>query len=132
MSDGICYLDSSALVKLVVREPETDPLLAFLRMQPRQVTSRVATVEVPRAVARRGPAGWQTAADVLASLDLVELDGALALAAAAVEPVSLRTLDAIHLATALALRDDLAAVVSYDHRLVDAARAAGLPVVSPA
>lgn len=132
MSDGICYLDSSALVKMVIQEPETEPLLAFLRMQPRQVTSRLATVEVPRAVARRGPAGLQRAADVLASLDLVELDGALALAAAAVEPVNLRTLDAIHIATALALRDDLVAVVSYDHRLVAAARAAGLQVVSPA
>lgn len=132
MSDGFCYLDSSALVKLVVPEPETDPLLAFLRMQPRQVTSRLATIEVPRALARRGPTGQPKAVDLLASMDLVELDHELALAAAVVEPVGLRTLDAIHLATAMALRDDLSAVVSYDRRLVDAARAAGLLVLSPA
>jgi predicted nucleic acid-binding protein len=65
------------------------------------------------------------------AVDLFDLDAGILEAAASVQPVGLRTLDAIHLATALSLRDDLAAVVSYDRRLAEAALAAGLPVVSP-
>jgi hypothetical protein len=68
----------------------------------------------------------------LAHLDLVDLDAELVDTAAVVQPASLRTLDAIHLAGALRMGADLSALVTYDQRLVDAARAAGLPVVSPA
>jgi len=126
-----CYLDASALVKLVVTERETEALRAYLGGHSRHVTSMVAAVEVPRAVARLE----LDAADQLAALRermvFTDLDETILTAAAGVEPASLRTLDAIHLATALYIRSDLAAVVTYDRRLADAAQAAGLPVVAP-
>lgn len=63
---------------------------------------------------------------------IVELDETIASAAARVEPPSLRSLDAIQLASALAIGEELEAVVTYDRRMADAARAAGLAVMAPA
>jgi predicted nucleic acid-binding protein len=87
-------------------------------------------------LARRGPdsytAGAATLAETLEGLVIVELDESMASIAATVEPSQLRSLDAIHLASALALGPDLETFVSYDARLADAARAAGLTVVAPA
>jgi uncharacterized protein len=68
---------------------------------------------------------------VLAGIELIELDDPIARAAGEMHPASLRSLDAIHLASALALGDELAAFVTYDARLADAARSAGLPVIAP-
>jgi len=131
-----CYLDASALVKLVTREVETDALRDHLLRYSSRATSRVAAVEVPRALARRGAesvsVGGEAVAEALDGLMVVELDEAIASAAANLEPVSLRSLDAIHLASALAIRDDLDALITYDLRLADAARAAGLTVIAPA
>ena len=126
-----CYLDSSALVKLVITESETPALAAFLRDYPRRITSVVAAVEVPRAVARLGLGTPEELAALERDLYFVDLDQSLVAAAATVAPMGLRTLDAIHLATALLLRPDLGALVTYDRRLADAAQAAGLEVVSP-
>jgi predicted nucleic acid-binding protein len=96
------------------------------------VTSSVAEVEVSLAVRRRGLAGGeQRARDVLADVSLIACDGRVIASAAAVEPSTLRALDAIHLATALSVQDDLHAFVTYDRRLAEAGRAAGLEVVSP-
>jgi predicted nucleic acid-binding protein len=127
----VCYLDASALVKLIVSERETPALLTYLADLPKRLTSVVSAVEVPRAAARRGLAAADQLAYLGDAVDLFDLDAGILEAAASVQPVGLRTLDAIHLATALSLRDDLAAVVSYDRRLAEAALAAGLPVVSP-
>jgi len=131
-----CYLDTSAIVKLAIRETETDALRVHLTQYDTRATSRLATVEVPRALARRGPdsvaAGAEPLAQVLGSLQLVELDGAVARHAAELRPAALRSLGAIHLASALALGDELGAVVTYDARLASAARAAGLRVIAPA
>jgi predicted nucleic acid-binding protein len=131
-----CYLDASAIVKLAIRETETDVLRAHLTQYDTRATSRLATVEVPRALARRGAdsvaAGAEAVAQVLGSLQLVELDAALARHAAELHPTALRSLDAIHLASALALGEGLGAVFTYDARLASAARAAGLTVIAPA
>lgn len=124
------YLDSSALVKLVVEEPESEDLRTFVGDRV-VVSSTVARTEVIRAVARAEPERVSAAEKVLAETSLIIIDGPLASAAAWVEPASIRSLDAIHLATARRLEVGLEALVTYDRRMVDAARMAGLRVASP-
>ena len=125
------YLDSSALVKLVVAEAETDPLIAYLRTRPTQVTSRIATVEVGRAVGRHGGVDAGRALAVLEQVTLIELDQEVADRASGLAPATMRSLDAIHLATAIGLRRDLDALITYDARLAAAAAVHGLPVTAP-
>ncbi len=131
-----CYLDASALVKLVTDEAETAALRAHLATFTSRSTSRLATVEVPRALARKGVASVAVAAEAwqrtIQGLVVIELERQIGEAAAAVAPATLRSLDAVHLATALSLGAELDAFVTYDARLADAARAAGLTVVAPA
>jgi predicted nucleic acid-binding protein len=130
----LVYLDTSALVKLVVTEPESTALLARLGAWPRRVSSALALTELPRALqwAGFGAGARRRAREVLGRLDLVDLDRRILLAAATLEPSTLRTLDAIHLAMALAVREDLDAMVTYDRRLGAAAERAHLEVVTPA
>lgn len=125
------YLDASALVKLVAWEAETDALVAFLRANPGHVTSVVGLVEVRRAAARRPGVDGQQVERVLGRVATIGLDPALVAAAGAIGSAGFRTLDAIHLASAALLDDDLDALVTYDHRLADAAEAIGLPSASP-
>jgi predicted nucleic acid-binding protein len=131
-----CYLDASAIVKLATLEPETDALREQLGRYDNRITSRIATVEVPRALARRGAesvaVGSEPIREVLMNLQLVELDESIAAGAAELGPPGLRSLDAIHLASALAIGEELTALVTYDARLALAARAAGLIVMAPA
>lgn len=124
------YLDSSAIVKLIAHEPETAALFEVVRGDPDVVSSQFAVTEVIRAVARAG-GGTTRATSVLDGIALVPVDGAILRDAASLKPRSLRTLDAIHLATALTLGRDLDAVITYDQRLGAAAVRAGLTVSSP-
>lgn len=133
------YLDSSALVKLVVEEAESLPLRQWLAQQPdSRVSSILARVEVRRAVARVAPAGEaaastaQAARDLVSRLDLLWLGPEVLDLAASLGPSSMRSLDAIHLASAALLRDELTAFVAYDARLLEAAAGLRLPVVRPA
>ena len=128
------YLDSSALVKLVVAEPESPALLKLLRAWPIRVSSALSLAEVPRALRRAGfsAGARRRARDVLARINLVDIDRRVLAGAAALDPTALRTLDAIHLATALSIREDLQAVVTYDRRLTAAAQRAQLEVLAPA
>jgi len=130
---SLLYLDSSALVKLVVAEPETPALLEFLAEWPHRVSSALARVEVLRAVkrTRAGSAVRRRANRVLARVALIRIDDPVLAGAARVAPPELRTLDAIHLATAQSL-DDLAGIVTYDQRLRRAASRARFKVWSPA
>jgi predicted nucleic acid-binding protein len=128
----VAYLDASALVKLVVYEKETAALSRFVSSADRFATSRVGVVETTRAAARRDRFDQDRLERVLLAIEVVEIDERIANEAAAIVPPALRTLDAIHLATALALADEVEAFVTYDVRLADAARSLGLPVVSPA
>lgn len=125
------YLDASALVKLVIREAASDALRRYLADGPPLYSSRVASVEVRRAVARQAE---RDAAEqvtlLLATVRFVELDEPMSRVAAGVSP-TLRTLDAIHLASALSIADGLKAVVAYNVRLAAAARNAGLTVQTP-
>lgn len=127
------YLDTSALVKLVSAEAETDALLAWAHEHDSALaTSRLARTELVRAVRRSHPGLLGRALEVLATLYLLEIPPSAFDAAAHLEPPGLRSLDAIHLATAMRLGDQLAGVVSYDARLNEAARRLGIRVVSPA
>jgi predicted nucleic acid-binding protein len=126
------YLDTSALVKLVVAEPQSTALRRWLRMADRQpVSCDLARTELLRAVRRGAPGRAVQARAVLDSLTLLTVPTALFEEAGRLEPASLRTLDAIHLAAALDLGDDLDAIVSYDERLAAAAEANGIPVLAP-
>lgn len=128
---GVCYLDASACVKLVSPEPESDALVDYLRHHPEQVTSVVADVEVARAAARLGPIAAQGARLLFDTVTLVPLTAEVRELARTMPPLTLRSLDAIHLATASALGPDLGGLVAYDRRLLDAAADLGLPVASP-
>lgn len=127
------YLDSSALVKLVVLEPESAPLRAFLRTHVLRMSSALAEVEVPRALRRAGygAAEHRRAIEMLARIALVDIDRQILRSAAALGPPGLRSLDAIHLATALSVSQDLAGIVTYDERLSVAAGDAGVAVWAP-
>ena len=129
------YLDSSALVKLVEREAESDALRRYLRRHgdDERVTSALARVEVVLAVRAGGPAAVAHARRLLARVHQVTLDRALLDAAAALAPASLlRTLDAIHLASAQLVGSQLRAVLTYDRRMAEAAEAARIAVEAPA
>lgn len=130
------YLDSAALVKLVREERETRALVDWLneREGQRLVASVLVDVEVPRALRRSQPGVLGAVAATLARIDRIELDAAIrATAAAYVDPL-LRSLDAIHLATAdqlIASGKKVSAFVTYDKRLAEAARSCSLSVVAP-
>ncbi|MFN8545496.1 MAG: type II toxin-antitoxin system VapC family toxin [Candidatus Binatia bacterium] len=126
------YLDASALVKLVVLEPESRALRAYLRREPERVSCGVARTEVLRAVRPLGPAAVETARRLLRSVNLIRLDDTLLDAAGILEPLALRSLDAIHLAAAELVAPALRAVVTYDRRMAAAAAALGFPVAAPA
>jgi uncharacterized protein len=129
----VIYLDSSATLKLVRAEAETEALQDWLTRHHDQplVTSEVGRVEVLRAARRVGPRVQAEARVLLGDLDLVPLDRAVQDLAADIADPLLRTLDALHLASAVLLADHLTAFVAYDHRLAAAARAEGLAVAAP-
>jgi len=131
LSGDTIYLDASAIVKMVVPERGSAELAAFLEGAQPLATSLVASVEVPRAVARYRPGDARLITGVLDAMTLIDLTQRRAAQAAAMTPVTLRSLDAIHLAAALDIGDDLAVFVTYDRRQAEAAREAGLPVASP-
>jgi len=124
------YVDASALVKLVVDERDAVALRRFLGGFDEHTTSRIGIVETRRALARVSTDAT-TIDRILAPIGPIEFDTAIAATAALIQPSAIRTLDAIHLATALALyRVD--AFVTYDARLAAAARTLGFAVASPA
>lgn len=125
------YIDSSGLVKLVVREPESAELEQYLRGWPRRVSSALARVEVVRAVRGHGSEAVARARRVLSDVHLIQLDEELLDDAAELEPLRLRSLDAINLAAARSLGGDLGRLVTYDQRIAAAARAIGLAVDAP-
>jgi uncharacterized protein len=125
------YLDSSAITKLLFLEPGTAELRDRLETSPEPVTSALARVEVPRAVARVKPGSVSQAGALLATLTVLGLDASILATASSLLPATLRTSDAIHLASAVQLGPDLDAFLTYDPRQAEAARAAGLPVESP-
>lgn len=127
------YLDTSALAKLVLGEEESSALEKWLRRHRRTVraSSDIARVELLRAVMRAEPTSLLRAQHIAARLHRVPLTLELLTHAAATQPPQLRSLDAIHLVSALRLKKRLTAFVAYDRRLIDAAEETGLPVLAP-
>lgn len=129
---GIAYIDSSALLKLIVREDETSALEADLAERDGLVTSALAVVECRRALRRAGPKRLlQQADEVFDSVYVVELTRPILERAAALEPALLRSLDAIHVATALSVGEPGLELLTYDDRMAEGARAGGLRVLQP-
>jgi uncharacterized protein len=128
----VIYLDSSAVVKLARRETETDALRSWIAANPQPLTaSALARTEAARALLRTEPAALGVLRSVLALLHQVPVTDAILDRAAQLPEPTLGSLDAIHLATAEELASVLKSFVVYDRRLADAARAHGLPVISP-
>lgn len=125
------YVDSSALVKTVIEEPESAALLDWLATTSDPVACDLVRVETVRAVRASDPAAVPRSREAIATLTLIRLDDDLYEAAAKLDPPMLRSLDALHLAAALSLGPDLAGVVTYDSRMTAGARALGLTVVAP-
>jgi len=131
-AERVVYLDSSAIVKLAVEEPESAALRRYLRRRRPLVSSALARAEVARALLQLGEAGLRRGQDVLSRLELIRINDRILAAAGSLLPAELRTLDAIHLATAQQLEADLARLVTYDERMGAAAQAIGWSVVAPA
>jgi predicted nucleic acid-binding protein len=126
----LAYVDASAFVKLVIDEPESDALgdaLARLTM----TSSAILEVEATLVVRRRQPRSFNGVRRLLGSVRLVEIERAIRRAAGDLEDPGLRSLDALHLATALSLGERCGAFFAYDDRLIAAARAHGLTVTVP-
>ena len=124
------YLDTSALAKLAVPEPETTALGELLATPALWITSQLGRVEMMRAAMRNGlpPADALRVLDGIVTMALTDDVYSLA---GRLQPPLLRSLDAIHLAAALSLGADLTALITYDKRLADAATLNGLPVLAP-
>jgi predicted nucleic acid-binding protein len=125
------YLDSSAIVKLVVAEPESAALRRHLRRRRPLVSSALARTEVMRAVAFEGDEARSRARAVLLRIDLVRINDRVLDAAGLMSPPELRSLDAVHLSTAQQLGTDLGEIVTYDARMADAAQHLGLRTAAP-
>ena len=126
------YVDSSAFVKLVVEETESVAVRAYLASRDaRRVSSALLRTESLRAVRHLGPDALATVREGLRRIDLIGIDDRILDGAGILEPRVLRTLDAIHLSTALAVGDDLEAIVTYDDRMIAAARLLGLTTATP-
>ena len=133
MNGQLLYLDSSAILKIVISEPESKSLFELLGHWENRVSSELARTEVLRALRRAGvtAAQFRRGQKTLDRIGLIPVDHRVLSEAALLKPITLRSLDAIHLATALSLGEELAAVVTYDTRLALAAVGAKATVWSP-
>ncbi len=123
------YLDSAAIVKLVLAEPESPALRLWLdkRAETGWISSVLTEIESFRALARYAPEAVSRLPAVLDQIDLIDLDQRIRMLAQTVTPATLRSLDAIHLGAALRSRSSLTSFVTYDERLLDAAQAIDAP-----
>jgi predicted nucleic acid-binding protein len=132
----VIFLDSAAIVKMIRREKESAALESWLTQQPDKelVASSLVLTEVPRALRRSDPGRLAAVPTVLARLDRIPIDDTVLATAAAYADPMLRTLDAIHLASAQSMvleGMELTALVTYDKRLLAAAADIGLPTAAP-
>lgn len=118
-------------MKLVLNETESPALAGALGEWPERVSSAVARTEVLRAVRLGAPDELARARQLIASLSLVAASNGLLDSAGHLDPPGLRSLDAVHVATAASLGEDLGALITYDRRMLAAGETAGLPMLSP-
>lgn len=133
----LIYIDTSAAIKLVRRETHSEELSLWIRGQlsPEFVSSVIIEVELPRATKRSAPMNLDRAGEVLDGIGIVTLSPAIVTRAAGFDERDLRSLDAIHLATAEhvanAAKSAFLGFLAYDSRLLNAARSIGVPVLAP-
>lgn len=127
----LTYVDSSAIVKLAIAEPESTALRRYLSRRQPLVSSALARTEVARALMPSGAEAVARGQEVLRRIELLRLNDQVLNDAGRLEPAEMRSLDAIHLASARQLGSSLRKLVTYDERMADAARAAGFSVASP-
>jgi uncharacterized protein len=127
----LTYIDSSAIVKLVVAEPESKALRRYIARRPPLVTSALARTEVCRALLPSGAEAVARGEEVLRRIQLLRVNDRVLADAGRLEPTELRSLDAIHLASARVLGRAVRQIITYDERMADAARAGGWSVTSP-
>jgi predicted nucleic acid-binding protein len=133
MNGDVVYIDSSAFVKLFLPEPDSHALTRYLASRPRRVSAMLLRTEALRTAVRAAlsPQRMLLVRALLDSVSYIAADRALSDEAGILRPPELRSLDAIHLATARALGTNLSALVTYDERLADAAGWYGMQVVTP-
>jgi predicted nucleic acid-binding protein len=127
----LTYVDSSAIVKLAVAEPESAALRRYLSRRQPLVSSALARTEVARALMPIGPEAVARGELVLRRIQLMRVNDRVLSEAGQLTPVELRSLDAIHLASARQLGSSVKQIVTYDERMADAATASGWTVSSP-
>lgn len=130
---SLYYADTSAVIKLLVEESHSKAFAAFYdaHADAEWASSALLRIELTRAVTRALPALLPDARDLLLAFSFVAIDDDIVEAAMNEPDRGLRSLDAIHLATARILGEDVDAIVSYDDRLLKAATDAGLATASP-
>lgn len=128
---SVTYLDSSAIVKLVVEEAESTALRQYLRRRPELVSSALARTEVLRALLTSGDAAVARGRAVLERIELIRVSDRVLETAGLLAPSDVRSLDAIHLATAAQLGADLGRLVTYDDRMLQAAKLLQIKSVAP-
>jgi predicted nucleic acid-binding protein len=127
----LTYVDSSAIVKLAVAEPESSALRRYLARRQQLVSSALARTEVARALLPGGSEAVTRGEQVLRRIQLVRVNDRVLRAAGRMVPAELRSLDAIHLASARELGSSVRQIITYDERMADAARGCGWAVASP-
>ena len=132
MNGRLAYLDTSAFVKAPLGERDARALAAAADEWGMRASSAILRVEATRAAARVGAPALEAVGTALRRVVLVPVDDEVLDIAAHVADPGVRSVDAIHLATALSLGDDLGVLLTYDARMAEAARSLGLPVESPA
>ena len=130
-SSSIVYIDTSALIKLVIDEPETDPLREELAQWQNYLASELVVIELFRSVRKFDIQLLEIASNIATGLSLSPITRQITALASTIEPVHLRSLEAIHLATALMYSKHLDAFITYDRRLCEAAKSVGIKVLSP-
>jgi predicted nucleic acid-binding protein len=127
----VTYVDSSAIVKLAVAEPESAALRQYLSRRRPLVSSTLAQTEVARALMPSGPEAVARGEFVLRRIQLLRVNDRVLTEAGQITPTELRSLDAIHLASARQLGASVRQIVTYDERMAEAAKACGWAVSSP-
>ncbi len=127
----LSYVDSSAIVKLAIAEPESKALRCYLSRRRPLVSSALAATEVARALIPSGSEAVARGQDVLRRIQLLRVNDRVLRDAGRMEPAELRSLDAIHLASAAELGPSVKQIVTYDERMADAAKTTGWSVISP-
>jgi predicted nucleic acid-binding protein len=127
----LTYVDSSAIVKLVVAEPESKELRRYLARRQPLVSSALARTEVVRALMPSGEDAVARGQEVLRRVQLLRVNDRVLTEAGRLKPTELRSLDAIHLASASQLGASVGQIVTYDERMAEAAKAIGWSVASP-